>query len=279
MARTIAVVGATALHASCSSAMLRRLRRGDSSCDLNDPKSLAKALESVNGLFAAFADSPNQVEQGKNLVDAAKRSRTSSYSSLPSISKLSGGAYTRAAAFDAKEAVAEYAKEQLAAVTLVMAGAFYSNLRSAFYARRLEDGTVRFCVPIKPTSAMQWVDERHDVGVFAATIFSAPLDRVKGKTYPIMAEPRTLAETANEYEQATGEKAIGEPLSMAEALEGILVEQHEMWRQMYGWHDNKPVGTVCYGLFKPSEDRSWEDLGVKASSFDEFLNRTGFRVQ
>lgn len=36
--------------------------------------------------------------------------------------------------------------------------------------------------------------------------------------------------------------------------------------------------SICYGTMKPEDDKSFEDLGVKASSLKKFIERTGFRV-
>jgi hypothetical protein len=36
--------------------------------------------------------------------------------------------------------------------------------------------------------------------------------------------------------------------------------------------------SLCHGTMKPEEDKSFEDLGVQVSSFQAFVERTGFRV-
>ncbi|GAA5910309.1 hypothetical protein JCM6882_003248 [Rhodosporidiobolus microsporus] len=247
--------------------------------DLNDPLSLEEALVGADSLFAAFADSADQEEQGKRLVDATKAANIKHfvYSSLPSITKLSGGKFTSAGPFDAKAAVADYAIKQLENVTLLFAGAFYSNLKSTFYAKRV-DNVVQLCLPIGSSRKIQWVDECRDIGVFAAAVFSAPLSTVTGKTYSVMAAPQTLADLAAEYEAATGEKAVAAPQIMEDALAAIPEEQKETWRSMYGWRNAEPADTIAYGSMAPDEDLALQELGVKASTLTEFLKRTGFRV-
>ncbi|GAA5885624.1 hypothetical protein JCM6882_007499 [Rhodosporidiobolus microsporus] len=247
--------------------------------DLNDQASLEDALKGSEGVFAAFPDSLEQVEQGKKLVDAAKAVNIQHfvYSTLPSVKEITGGKYTQVHIFDHKVQVAEYAKQQLDTVTFIVAGAFYTNLSDAFYVKR-EDGIVKFVVPFDPAGKYQWVDERYDNGVFVAAIFSAPRSVTKGKTYPVMGQPLTMAEFAAEYEAATGEKAVAAPADLDEALKVMPPAWLGMMREMHLFLNEMPPEKFCYGSMSPEEDTSFQDLGVKASTLTEYIQRTGFKV-
>jgi hypothetical protein len=48
----------------------------------------------------------------------------------------------------------------------------------------------------------------------------------------------------------------------------------EYIRQMMEWIAVAPDEKICYGTMEPEEDTSWEDLGVRASSFEEWLERS-----
>lgn len=47
-------------------------------------------------------------------------------------------------------------------------------------------------------------------------------------------------------------------------------------RQMMEWVGVAPDERVCYGTMDPGEDRAWEDLGVRASTFEDWLWRSGW---
>lgn len=120
--------------------------------DLNDRESLEKALKGCYGVFAAMTVAPNEVEQGKTLVDVAKVRLSSAaldcalticlargqaegvehfiYSSLPSIAKASGGKFTNVKAFDNKAEIEQYAKEKLDNLTVLIPG--YDRRSSRF---------------------------------------------------------------------------------------------------------------------------------------------------
>ncbi|GAA6011837.1 hypothetical protein JCM10207_004261 [Rhodosporidiobolus poonsookiae] len=259
--------------------------------NLDDPGSIEAALEDAHGCFAVGTyqigekgEESGEVRQGKTLVDALKSVGTKHfvYSSLPSVSKLSSGKLTHAVHYDSKAAVAEYALKQLPAVTLLIAGAFYSDLAWSVYARREEDGIVCFCMPLKPETKLQLVDERFDVGNFAAAVFTAGPSATAGKTYPIMAPGLTSAELAQEYHAATGEKVKVEPLTIEEAVKqgGIVgkVDFSKAFSDMFEYLDTVKPGTTAYGAMSTDDDESYVDLGIKASTLRDFLERTGFRV-
>lgn len=45
-------------------------------------------------------------------------------------------------------------------------------------------------------------------------------------------------------------------------------------RQMMEWIAVAPDEKICYGTMDPQEDCSWADLGVRASTFEEWLERS-----
>ncbi|GAA5889475.1 hypothetical protein JCM6882_007044 [Rhodosporidiobolus microsporus] len=257
--------------------------------DLRQIESLRPALQGCDGVFVSFAfvsqkegETP-EVDMGKALVDLVKDLGIKHfvYSSLPSLSDASGGKFTQAHIYEAKATIAKYAQENLPAATFLVPGAFYSNLSWPGYARR-EDDVVRICIPLKPETPFQRLDERYDIGRFAAAVFAKGPSFTKSKIYPIMAPQQTCVELAQEYEAATGEKAIFDPLPLDEALELSVeatgLDLRKAFGDMFRYFDTVPAGTTCYGTMKLEDDDSFRDLGVKASTLTEYLGRTGFRV-
>ncbi|GAA5950482.1 hypothetical protein JCM21900_004821 [Sporobolomyces salmonicolor] len=259
--------------------------------DLKDQSSLEKALKGAYGLFAAFPylpetpapGEPTEVELGKNLVNAAKACEIEHFvfSSLPNVRKASNGRLTHVSHFDSKATIEEYARKELPTVTVLIPSVFYSNLRSPLYCDRAADGTVVFRPPLKPTTLVRWVDDTHDIGIFASAVFSKGPLHTGGRTYPIETPPTTFPQIAAQYQQITGEKAIFDPLSMEKALELVssrtglgMIKEFE---EMFLWLDAAPGDKAAYGTMD-EKDTSFEDLGVKASTFEEFLERSGWRA-
>ncbi|GAA5826883.1 hypothetical protein JCM3770_003359 [Rhodotorula araucariae] len=259
--------------------------------DLDDPVELQEALKNVYGVFAAMpmqtqreGDEAIEVRQGKTLVDACKAIDVEHfvYSSLPSIAKLSGGKYTHVTHFESKATVAEYAQAQLRNVTLVMPAMFYSNLAWPSFAQREADSSVRFCFPLKPTTPIQWVDDRYDIGNFAAAIFAAGPAAMRGKTYPVYAPPVTSAEFAATYHALTGEAARFDPLARDEAVAMMVgdkdADEGREFAEMFAFFEEpRPEGQSAFEAAY-GKDTSLEDLGVRASDLQMFLERTGYRV-
>lgn len=44
-------------------------------------------------------------------------------------------------------------------------------------------------------------------------------------------------------------------------------------RQMVQWLRDAPADKICYGTMDPADDSSREDLGVRASTFEEWILR------
>ncbi|GJN90129.1 hypothetical protein Rhopal_003128-T1 [Rhodotorula paludigena] len=240
--------------------------------NLDDRESLEKAFEGSYGVFVAQAPGPTEVQQGRNIVDAAKTTgvRHAVFSSLPGIKTASNGKYA-VAPFDNKEEIANYARQQLATTTFVIP----ANLSAPFYCHRREDGVAKFC---GPGMNIEWVDDQHDVGVFAAAIFTTGPAITAGKTYPLASKAQTLKQIAQTYEAITGDPSVWEPLTpeqRAAFLPPFLVSAIE---NMYGYFEEIDSSKTCYGTMDPKDDTSFQDLGVKASTVEEWLARTGWRA-
>ncbi|GAA5955912.1 hypothetical protein JCM21900_003870 [Sporobolomyces salmonicolor] len=261
--------------------------------DLADQASMEKALEGAYGLFAAFAlmsseakegEEPVEVTLGKSLVDAAKAVGIEHfvYSSLPNIREASKGRFLNVAHFDSKSIVERYAMEKLKGTTAVLPGSFYSNLDTPLYCVREEDGTAVFRGCFEPSTALVWVDDRYDVGNFTAAIFNKGLSTTAGKRYPVTTEPISMAGLAEEYHRVSGEKTKFAPLPRDKALDMVAQFMGKGLVQdlgaMFEWLDNMPADKICCGTMEKKDDTSYEDLGVKASTLQQFMERTGWRV-
>jgi uncharacterized protein YbjT (DUF2867 family) len=113
--------------------------------------------DAVAGSYAVFGvtnywenlDAEDEKQQGKNLVDAVKDAGVQHFiwSSLPYVSKISGGKLTNVYHFDSKAQVAEYALEAGVPVTFFMPGYFMTNLPGGMFRNSGPNGEWVFSMP------------------------------------------------------------------------------------------------------------------------------------
>jgi hypothetical protein len=118
------------------------------------------------------------LQEGKLLIDAAKAGGVSGivWSGLPSATKLSGGKYPHVWHFDGKAAVTEYGRQAGVPFVDVQAGAFGSNyLTPRFAPAKQADGSFLLARPVKPTTAMPFIDAEHDYGIFVRHVLEMPV--------------------------------------------------------------------------------------------------------
>ncbi|KAJ7935958.1 NmrA-like family-domain-containing protein [Mycena leptocephala] len=119
--------------------------------------------------FWEHVDMDREVAEGKLLIDAAKAGGVSGivWSGLPSATKLSGGKYPHVWHFDGKAAVTEYGRQAGVPFVDVQAGAYGSNyFTPPFAPAKQADGSFLLARPVKPTTAMPFIDAEHDYGIF-----------------------------------------------------------------------------------------------------------------
>ncbi|KAL4894879.1 hypothetical protein BDV59DRAFT_175186 [Aspergillus ambiguus] len=261
--------------------------------DVYDVNSLRAAVSGADALFAMTHnrivgrliqtedEMRHELDAGRNIIEAARDNQVQHFvwSSLPNLTYASDGRFDKVFHFDHKNTIEQWARHELPAVSVLYPGLYYSNLSAPQYCRRLGDGTVRFCAPCPASKSADWVDPAVDIGNFAAEIiFRGP--KTTTKTYPVVSRKITFAEMATEFEAVTGTRAYFEPISLDEW--GMLVAQvagngyERDIRQMIEWIAVAPEDKICYGTMDPAQDPSAE-LGGRASSFREWLLRTGWK--
>ncbi|GAA5981335.1 hypothetical protein JCM5350_004368 [Sporobolomyces pararoseus] len=263
--------------------------------NLNDKKSLEKALEGCELLFASFGpgatpkegEVAEELQQGKNLVEAAKAVGVQHfvYSSLTSLKEESKGKYTEVWHHESKAGVEEYAKKHLKFVTTVKPAAFYTNLNGPGWSRRGDDGAAVFCAPFQPNVRLAWTDAGYDVGNFTLAILKKGGEATNGKAYFCAdSVAKSIEEIANEYHNITGEKISLEPLSVKEGAELTSkdLKAHESLAKeledTFTWFNELYANLPSNALEYPT-NLVHQELGVKASSFSQFLERSGWRVK
>ncbi|KAI9151280.1 NmrA-like family domain-containing protein 1 [Paramyrothecium foliicola] len=256
--------------------------------DSYNPESLRKNFSGAYGVFALISELipgkvfmkeeelVHELEAGRNIVEAAKSSSVEHFvfSSMPDMAKATSGRFTRMHHMDNKFKIEQFAREQLDTVTCLIP----ANLLTFGYFTA--NGVVRFCAPIPGSRSAEWVDSSYDVGRYAARIFSLGKRKTKGKIYPVLTPKITMDEMAATFTAVTGQEAIHSPLSLEEwtdmTVNMLGPAFREDVKQMMDWVATAPKEKICYGAFDPEDDRSREDLGLTASTFADWLKRTGW---
>ncbi|OJJ76722.1 hypothetical protein ASPBRDRAFT_72591 [Aspergillus brasiliensis CBS 101740] len=262
--------------------------------DVYDVTSLERAFDSVWGVFAVTnnrlprqmieteEDMKHELVAGRNIVAAAEVSGVHHFviSSLPNIAEASKGRFQKVFHFDHKFQIEQLARRELAAVTALRPGLFYTNVQWAQYCRRNEDGTARFCPPVPGDKAADWTDPSYDIGVYAAEVFALGPERTASKVYPVVGPKIRFADFSAIFSTMRSQSAIYDPITLddwgATVARTVGKGYEEDIRQMMEWITVAPDEKVCYGTMDPQEDRSYADLGVRASTFEEWLERSGW---
>ncbi|KAH7160664.1 hypothetical protein EDB81DRAFT_943488 [Dactylonectria macrodidyma] len=263
-----------------------------SKASIYDVESLRLAFQNAYGVFAVThnrlsgqtIDTEDQLRHelaaGSNIVDAADHCKVQHFvmSSLPNLTLSSDGVFTKVYHFDYKHEIEQLARKRLPTVTSLLPGLFYTNMLWSQYCRREGDGSIRFCAPVPGDTLADWVDPGYDIGVFASAVFSAGPQKTGSKAYPVVSPKIRFSEFPEIFSKVTSQPSRFEMTTIEEwgATVAATVGKgyEEDIRQMMQWIAVALSDKICYGTMDYKNDTSWEDLGVRASTFEEWLARS-----
>ena len=165
--------------------------------DLDDPASLAKALEGCYGAFGVtnfWEHFGKEAEQGRNLVKAVADAKIEHFvfSTLPPVEKATNGEL-RSPHFDLKAEHEEYARSLGIPATFIHVPFYYENFLGFFPPRQAGDGTFQFGFPQGDTPLAAMSVE--DVGRIVAPVFEQPETYI-GKTLKLAGDEIPAADYA-----------------------------------------------------------------------------------
>ncbi|KAJ7607521.1 hypothetical protein FB45DRAFT_1067820 [Roridomyces roridus] len=238
-----------------------------------DRAGLVSALQGSEAAFAVTvprlppffsAEGPTEVEQGKNMIDAAKEAGVKFFvfSSLPSIKRISGGKYTNVAHYDDKEEIETYLKASGLANASLLLGGFSDGLWAHGFLKKTPTGRYAIGIPKYIPNALEahtWVG--HDLGEAVLALlrnYDDPLKSVSGKSYPVV-----TANLSWEDMGAAISKALGAPVDVTFG-EGIGIPAYD---EMFTAH------AEYNGLYAetPVPNPELAALGAKIGDLDALL--------
>ncbi|KAF5009238.1 hypothetical protein FDECE_4531 [Fusarium decemcellulare] len=263
--------------------------------DVNDAQSLHAAFRGAYGVFAVTQnripgktidtedEMRHELQAGRNIVEAAEACKIQHFviSSLPNLAEASDGRFAKVYHFDYKHEIEQLARQRLPAVTALLPGLFYSNMTWQQYCRKEEDGTVRFCAPVPGDTLADWVDPAYDIGVFACEAFAAGPEKTGSKSYPVVSPKLRFSDFAEKFTRVTLIPSTFKSTTIEQWGDTVAETVGEGYRediqQMMQWIAAAPDDKICYGTMEPVEDTSRQDLGVRASTFEEWLARSNWQ--
>ncbi|KAI1260051.1 hypothetical protein F5Y18DRAFT_407280 [Xylariaceae sp. FL1019] len=200
--------------------------------DMNDRASLVAALTGAHTVFAmttpVFSANPVEDEYniGKNIADVAVETGAQYliWSTLPYVSELSNGKYTRVAPFDAKAKVERYIRGLSIKSAFFAGGYFMENFASQPFLgpKPAGDGTWVLARHVSGQTKLPYVDATGDTGKFVGAILAEP-DKYEGKTFCAAAALYTLEEIAAILSKTTGQTVVYKQVSVEEFAAGLAL--------------------------------------------------------
>ncbi|KAJ7621870.1 hypothetical protein DFH06DRAFT_1009680 [Mycena polygramma] len=230
--RIVAVFGATGLQGS---SVVQRLlkdatftpraitRNPDSAASLKlkesgvdvvkvDPGDKASLVDALRGAEAVFgvcdgSDFASAVGGNRDRDNARKEHDRCGetgvkffvFSSLPGITKLSGGKYTKVAPYDDKAEVEEYLKSSGLANASILLGGFVEGLWTRPHLQKTATGFNITVPKYSPTQLEAWTWVEHDVGESVLALiksYTDPSKNVSGRSYPVVTANLTYPDLA-----------------------------------------------------------------------------------
>jgi hypothetical protein len=139
---------------------------------------------------------------------------------------------------------------------------------------------VVFSTPASPTKRMGWSDPGHDIGWFARAAFDVGPGFMRGEHVPVSGPVFSYEDLASKFSAVTGIKAVYRQCTLDEfgTLEGVDGLKGKEVRALGEWLAIAPDNASCYGTIAMDKLKPVErEMGVRALSWEMFLERTGWR--
>lgn len=268
---------------SSSAQALRKKGLDVVQADLTNESTLHAALKGAHTVFALTApvygpDAKNrEVAQGKAMADVAVAVGVQYiiFSTLPHVTTVSGGKYTKVTAFDAKAEIEKYIR------TLPLRSAFFSpasfmqNFHQMMAPRPNGDGTYTIGRVVSPSSLLPLIDTVGDTGKYIGAILAEP-DKYQGKTFCAATALYTQEEMAQTISKCSGKKVTYEQVpeeafrqSLPPAMADVLTEMM-LYQQDFGYYGPETKELVAWAA---------ENARGKVHTFEEYLTENPLSLE
>lgn len=245
-----------------------------------DRASLEIALTGVHTVFAMTPPgfgpegSETEINSAKAMADVAVGKNVDYFiwSTLPPVSEISGGKYTKVAPFDAKAKAEQYIRGLPIKSAFVSLGSFMQNFQPPAFVvpRKTPDGTFVMSLQASPKAQFPLIDVVGDTGKFVGAILAEP-DKYEGKTFCCATRLYTLKEICSIMTKTTGKTVVYKKIPLEEFKENISFLGDtvvEIRAQGFSYYDE-------FGYFGPDSEKlvAWaaENARGRLSTFEDYL--------
>lgn len=251
--------------------------------DVTERASLKIVLAGVHTIFAMTAPDfgPHAVEveynNGKNMADIAVEMGVQYiiFSTLPSVSDISGGKYTKVTAFDAKAKIEQYIRGLPIQSAFVSLGSFMENFQAqTFLAPQLAaDGTWVMSRHTTPKVKFPLLNAVADTGKFVGVIL-AESDKYEGKTFCAATKFYTLDEIVAALSKSSGKTIVYNQIG-TEEFKRSLPFAADIFAEGFSFQEE-------YGYWGPESEEAvaWavENVPGRLTTLEEFLEMHPYRL-
>lgn len=244
--------------------------------DVLNRASLETALTGAHTIFAMTTPSfgPDAVEyeynNGKLIADVAveKGAEYIIFSTLPSVTEISSGKYTKVTAFDAKAKIEQYIRGLPIKSAFYCPGSFMENFQSQTFLapREAPDGTWVLSRNTSSKAQLPLIDAVGDGGKFVGAILAEP-DKYESKTFCAATALYSLEEIVAILSKATGKTIVFKQIPN-EDFKASLPIAADIFAEAFSYGEE-------FGYFGPDSEKlvAWaaENARGRLSTFEEFL--------
>ncbi|KAF7933508.1 uncharacterized protein EAE98_003217 [Botrytis deweyae] len=252
--------------------------------DITDPHSLRAALANVHTVFIMTLPdfSPNAVEieyhNGKTIVDVAIEMGVQYiiFSTLPHISSLSKGKYTKVTAFDAKAKIEQYIRSLAIKSSFISLGSFMQNFQAQDFLapRAAADGTWVLSRHGSLKMPFPLLDAMGDAGKFVGAILAEP-DKYQGKTFCAAVTIYTMEEIVAALSKSSGKIIVYKQVS-EDAFKSSMSFAAEMFAEYFSFCEE-------FGYWGPGSEEKvvWavENARGKLTTLEEYLEVHPYQLE
>lgn len=252
------------------------------SANPDDTPTLGPALNGAHTVysmtFPSFEDvKGSELRQGHAMADAAVAAGAKYliFSTLPNVTKMTGGKYTKVESFDAKAEVEDYIRTLPIKSAFFAPGSFMQNYHSMMAPRANGDGTYSIARHIPPTSQNPLIDTAGDTGKWVGAILADP-DKFEGKVVCAATRQYSMQEQAEIMSKASGKTVKYVQLS-EDQMRSVLPPGYgdQLIEMMSYQHEFGYYGAETDELLKWSNEIARE----KTTTFEEYLEKNPLKLE
>lgn len=245
--------------------------------DANHAASIKAIVEGAHTVFVntvtvlESADRSQEVTQGKAIADAAVAAGVQFFifSTLPHVSKISGGKLKAVENFDLKADIEAYVRSLPIKSAFYAPGYFMQNFSNFVLPQPAGDGTYVVASLVSPKTELAMIDIATDTGKFVGAILADP-EKYEGKIVSGASKIITFEEAAEIMSRITG-KTIKYQQLPESVIRGFLPPvEADMLAEMFIYYQD-------YGYFGPETKAVVEEAPKiargKLTTFEEYLTK------